>query len=515
MNSQVRSQTKVDQITVHSIQNVLDSSLKFLSSVRLGIGLMIFLATATILGTLIVQTPLAEPGQIEQIYAPQTRQVFQTLGLFDVFHAGWYISLLALLCLNITFASIDRFPATWEYLCHPKKCVDEKFIEILPLSSKLLKEGKDQVAEEALTVFAHFGFKTSRTAAPDKTVVFGEKGRYSRLSVYMVHASLLIIFAGAIIDSQFGFHAYMSLIEGENSNRAEVRGNTTVVQLPFEIRCDGAGVEHYADGTPKKWWSDLVILKKGKEVSRKRITVNDPMDYGGIRIFQSSFGSSGNPLEFGLTLRDRQVATATPIQLRLKPGEEAVIPGAGMRLRAQTFIPDFETNGNRIQSRSDQANNPALRVEIVGEGGIEWTLWVLQKIPGFRSDQGSPFEITLDEVRMSNYTGLQLARQPGQNIIWVGCFLLIAGLIYSFYFSHQRIWAILRMNEKGQSVMDLGGIASKNKLGFEKIYRSMEQDLKGPSLLVPLAGKKVVARVGDPGRAQRGRRHSFWQRYDG
>jgi cytochrome c biogenesis protein len=67
---------------------------------------------------------MAEPGQIEQLYAPQTRQILEGLGLFDVFHSSWFIALLGLLCLNITFASIDRFPGTWEYLRHPQRELD-------------------------------------------------------------------------------------------------------------------------------------------------------------------------------------------------------------------------------------------------------------------------------------------------------------------------------------------------------------------------------------------------------
>ena len=117
------------------LQDWLDVSLKFLSSIKFGIGLMIALAVVTILGTLIVQAPMAEPGQIEQLYAPQTRQILEGLGLFDVFHSSWFIALLGLLCLNITFASIDRFPGTWEYLRHPQKELDEKSIDALPLNA--------------------------------------------------------------------------------------------------------------------------------------------------------------------------------------------------------------------------------------------------------------------------------------------------------------------------------------------------------------------------------------------
>ena len=54
---------------------------------------------------------------------------------------------------------------------------------------------------------------------------------------------------------------------------------------------------------------------------------------------------------------------------------------------------------------------------------------------------------------------------------------MVAGLLVSFYFSHQRVWALVRVNEKGESVLRLGGSANKNKLDFERKFRALEQSL--------------------------------------
>jgi cytochrome c biogenesis protein len=475
MNSQVQTIGKTAS-TIKLSQSWLDASLKFLSSVKFGIAVMIALAVVIILGTLIAQAPMAEPGQIEQLYAPQTRQILGGLGLFDVFHSSWFIALLGLLCLNITFASIDRFPGTWEYLRRPQRELNEESIEALPLNVVYsLKSGRLQLEEEVRGLLQSSGFQTSQSSPAGRTVIFGEKGKYSRLAVYIVHASLLLIFLGAMIDSIFGFRAYLSLTEGESSNQVEVRGKNSVVQLPFQIRCNAAGVEHYADGTPKKWWSDLVIVQNGQEVGSKRILVNDPMDYGGIRIFQSSFGSSGNPLEFVLALKDQ--SGSAPLSVTLHPGETLPLKGNDLSLRALQFIPDFAMHGSEIHSHSNEPNNPALQVEVTESGGSQWKIWVFQKMPDFHAAEAMPYHLRFESVRMSHFTGLQIAKQPGQNIIWAGCFLMVAGLLVSFYFSHQRVWALVRVNEKGESVLRLGGSANKNKLDFEKKFRVLEQSL--------------------------------------
>jgi cytochrome c biogenesis protein len=95
MNTQVKAIGNTPEVRKKRSHSQLDSVLRSLSSVKFGIGLMIVLAAAVILGTLVAQAPMAEPDQIEQLYAPQTRQVFEALGLFDVFHSGWFIALLA------------------------------------------------------------------------------------------------------------------------------------------------------------------------------------------------------------------------------------------------------------------------------------------------------------------------------------------------------------------------------------------------------------------------------------
>ena len=80
---------------------------------------------------------------------------------------------------------------------------------------------------------------------------------------------------------------------------------------------------------------------------------------------------------------------------------------------------------------------------------------------------------------MAHFTGLQVAKQPGQHGIWAGCLLMVAGLTVSFYISHQRIWGVIRVTEKGKAVVLLGGSSNKNKLSFESQFLRLETSLRG------------------------------------
>src|ERR1017187_2315897 len=93
-----------------SRQSSFDKTLQFFSSLKCGLLLLGLLGIAVILGTFILQRPMARNGQIEQVYAPQIISLLNAVGLFDVFHTWWFILLLGLLGTNITLASLERFP---------------------------------------------------------------------------------------------------------------------------------------------------------------------------------------------------------------------------------------------------------------------------------------------------------------------------------------------------------------------------------------------------------------------
>jgi cytochrome c biogenesis protein ResB len=75
-------------------------------------------------------------------------------------------------------------------------------------------------------------------------------------------------------------------------------------------------------------------------------------------------------------------------------------------------------------------------------------------------------------------TGLHVAKDTGVNIWWVGCTLMIIGIIIAFFMSHQRLWIRLAPSADGRVEVVLAGSASKNRLAFEKKFEKMREELK-------------------------------------
>lgn len=461
--------------TVH--RNWIQKLVNTFSSVRTGIVLFFLLGVTSILGTLIVQRPMAKPGEIEKLYSPETIRLFDFFGLFDLFHTWWFAALLAVLGLNIVLASLDRLPRAWRYVTHPYRVPDEHFVRNLPIQASVPLAGTDEprALHRVGAVLARRGYKPIVTRTEHGAVLFAEKHRYARLAAYVVHASLLIIVSGAVVDSIWGYRAFVTLGEGHATNQVALLGTEQPQVLPFTLRCEKAGVEKYPDGTPKRYWSRLTVLEGGRESLRKEIEVNDPLTYKGIRFYQASYGQSGEVSALKLRAA-RKDGKGAPQSFLLRPNQT-------VRLDQETsvsllaFLPDFVIQGSQIFSRSDELNNPGIKLAVKQASG-EVPVWLFPKYPQFKHPDSSPYEFTVEDIQMGYFTGLQVAKQPGQTAIWIGCVLLAVGLMLALYFAHVRYWALVRTSQQGRRELWMGGSTSKNKGEFIERFQELVRETR-------------------------------------
>jgi cytochrome c biogenesis protein len=93
--------------------------------------------------------------------------------------------------------------------------------------------------------------------------------------------------------------------------------------------------------------------------------------------------------------------------------------------------------------------------------------------------RGDEFFLTFEGFTEKEYTGLQVTRDPGVWIVWVGSGLMIIGLIISFFFSHQRVWAKIPKSSEGEII--LAGSTNKNKVAFEKSFGQLAEEIRAKS----------------------------------
>jgi cytochrome c biogenesis protein len=437
---------------------------------------------------------MSQEGQIEQVYAPQVVHLLNAVGLFDVFHAWWFILLLGLLGANITLASIERFPQVWRLYVRPHYLADAAFVHALPFQREIPLG--PHTGEEALGLASRKLEKMGYPPRPDalsKGTLYVEKHRLVRLAPYVVHASLLIIFAGAIVDGTHGYKGFINLRPRTSTDVLEpLTAPGANRQLDFTIRCDAAGMDSYPDGSPRQYWSQLTVLEQGREVMRKKIYVNDPLTYKGVRFFQASYAPTGTPRELVMEASWQENGAEKRQTLTLTPGAPTPLSAQNATVAVVDFLPDYVLQGNQITSRSMEPRNPAIHLQVERPGSGVTNAWVLAKSPELHPPNDTGLNFRFVSVQMDATTGIQVAHEPGQWMIWAGCLLLTTGLMMALYLSHIRIWGVVAADRKGHPVLILGGQPSKYRENFERKFHELTGAVETALAPAPGENKEIA-----------------------
>jgi cytochrome c biogenesis protein len=463
------------------------------ASIKTGVVLLILVVILSAVGTVVLQRPVTEPEEMQRAYSPQALRILDAVGLTDVFHAWWFVVLMVLVSLSIIAASIERFPNAWRYFSRPYKYPDEGFRRALHPQKQVAIADEENGLVAAERALHSMGFKPERVVREDHFSIFAERSRISEMAVYIVHASLLLIFFGGIVDGIYGWRGTLNLNEGETSNQVELRDGATKT-LPFAIRCDTAGQENYQDGSPKRWWSKLAVVKDGQDVQKKEIVVNDPLVYSGIRFYQSSFGPNGKVEKLVLQATPSTAGEKREIAFTLN---ETATLDANTTVRFAEFIPDFVVRDGEVYKRSNQLGSPAAHLLVSTKAGKSYDVW-LPAMEGIGDNATAPYQFEATDLKMGHFTGLQVSHEPGQWGVWVGVVLLGVGLAFVFYVVHMRFWAVpVRDAKTGKYSLWLGGSANRNRDAFEQRFNdlvaSVETELKSIRKTAPSERVETVA----------------------
>lgn len=433
----------------------------FLISVKLAIWIIILLAVTSILGTVIEQNQPVE--KYRQVYEDWAYNLMDRINLFDMYHSWWFLLLLCLFTLNLACCTIDRLPRVIRTVRKPKLTLDDATEKASSLTERWKSRGGIPHCAENYKAALARAFTSPRVTEADGVVhLCAEKGVYSRFGAYATHAGIVIVFVGAIIGNVFGFKSYVNIPEGKEASHLDARGGKQHIDLPFAVRNNRFWLETYPSGQPKKYASDLSVMENGREVLRKTITVNDPLVYKGVWFYQSSYGQEG-----GATA---QVAVrrqdGTPAgNLSLGPNEPVRIEGYGV-VRGVSYEQDFQGQG------------PALQVVVEKPGQPASDLWILQGRPDLDRGRNDSLVFSFGGLTSKMYTGLQVAKDPGVNVVWLGCLLLTAGMMGSFFVSHRRIWIRLAEGPHGKVEVTVAGSANRNRPAFEKTFASILAEIR-------------------------------------
>jgi len=428
-------------------------------STKLTVVLLLTLSGTAIFGTLIKQG-LTRADYVRQ-YGEAGFRLFNILGFLDLYHSWWFQALLMFLCINLAACVLERVPLEWRASRRARTPPVPSQLRSYPMKEEINKGlDKGRLKE----IISSFSRSVQEFDGPEGTFLLAERGRYRRLGPHVVHVGLLVILIGALTGSFFGFRGTIDIPEGGSSTNVFIEGGRPM-PLNFEVQCKSFTVEFYPNSRrPKRFASHLVIVENGRVSADKVIEVNDPLKYKGIVFYQAGYGPAGEPI-FTIELVDLLTNKRTMHTVGLR--EKVPISKDNSYFSIIDFSPNYvpETGG-----MGHKDLGPTALVALYEGGKMIKRFLIFQNYPDFMQGRGGRFNFVLKGFREAEryYTGLQVTKDPGTWLVWLGCGIMFIGLFHALLSSHRWIWAFIPQDK--HSPILVAGKAERELLGFEREF---------------------------------------------
>ncbi len=334
---------------------------------RFAIASLALVCIAAAIGTVVPQG--AGVGAYIEKFGPFWGEFFLFLGLGNIYNTWWFLLILALLVASTLLCIVRHTPKYWADMRSFKEHIRPRALRAFALHA----EGRLAAAPEeaaprlaALLAARHWRVR-QQPRAGEGVMLAARAGASSRLGYVAAHGAIVLIALGALLDGELPTRAAM-LLGGKSiytgggqvadvpaahrlgADNLAFRGHTLIAEgarsatailsrpdgvllqeLPFEIELKKFHLEHYPNGTPRLYASEVVLHDKtsGEQIER-RIEVNRPAALRGVTIYQSGFDDGGSPL--ALRAIPMNGAPRGPDDVRLRVGEALPITGGGETL---------------------------------------------------------------------------------------------------------------------------------------------------------------------------------------
>lgn len=302
---------------------------------RFAVSMLSVLGIASIIGTVLKQNEPYENYIIK--FGQFWFEAFEKLGLYDVYHAAWFLLILLFLVISTSLCIYRNTPLMLkEWKTYKEHAAEKSLRAFSHQASYSVQAPAEQVQTKLADYLGGQGFTYKLKPQDNGDVLIAAKaGTHQRLGYIFTHAAIVIICFGGILDGNLpfkiqemlghkkievldipesqvpavsrlsisnpSFRANMTLPEGVSDDVAfvRVRDGYLVQELPFRVALKDFRIEHYATGQPKSFESDIVITDPELAAPlEKTISVNHPLIYKGIAIYQSDFQDGGSELKF-------------------------------------------------------------------------------------------------------------------------------------------------------------------------------------------------------------------------
>ena len=492
-----------------------------LRSMRTALILLLILAAAAVIGSLLPQVPNS-PERVGQYLDDHEfwGTMFFRAGFFDVYGSWWFVLITALLFVSLAAC---LFPRTRAMI----RAVRQRPIHARELdgfrhhAEIRVGTGPDEAAVTAARYLRRKRFRVSR----DGLGVAAEKGVLREIGSLLFHWAFFLLLLGVIVGKGTGFTGRAVVTEGETfvdalpNYAGQIRtgryfgGGFTGIGfrlLDFEdsYRPNGQAIDFV---------SRVRFLDRGgRPTGTEEIRVNHPAEAGGLRFFQEGFGWSP-VVEVSL---QGQRLWSTAIEMARDDAPEGV-PATAMPWRGAIKLtapqpdvmitlelwPDLRAFAN-FQLTGEPTSmlgqfDPYIRYSVYTGEIVDPALSTidttdLRRIGG--SDLHAAGTSTFDvpgagELRLSfpelrQYSVFLISRDVGIPVVLAAAILVLVGLIPSLYVSRRKVW-IRAEAAPGGALVKIGGFALQRKDAFEEEFDRIVRGIGGREAVEPQPEERV------------------------
>lgn len=439
-----------------TVRVLYEDFVRTFGNVLFAVSLFLVWGILTLIGVLVDQGK--DPSQYFQSYAAPIARAILRLNFDNIYHSPWYIGIIGLILTSLTVCTFKRvIPARLPPL-HPVK------VDKIPLHAVFeTQHDAATVRERVAAFFGARGWQIRDRLFGGVEWTFADKHNWARRGVLVAHIGFVIIAAGTTLYWARGFSGETAILTG---NAAEIAQTHAVIRLDdFAYKIQPIMTKSGMVYQPIDYVSHVTATGNDGIPKHYTLRVNHPIDIDGTLYYQASYG-------FGM--RFLVMHNGKPVGLpgrTLFEGESFDVPGS-RSVTYERFVPTVDRQSG-MPAADPRVNDPAVILSAtqggssLGEVIVPLKTWI---------DLGGGWRVIPQQYVL--YSGFQYRNDPGIPLVGIGAFVLLAGLIISFYFLPARLYVRIDDEGPGRSRIGVAATTVKGYDVFEHEFGRLVVELK-------------------------------------
>jgi cytochrome c biogenesis protein len=410
-------------------------------NVLFAVSLFVVWGLLTLIGVVVDQGQ--DPSIYFQSYAAPIARAILRLNFDNMYHSPWYVGIIGLILLSLTVCTFKRvIPARLPPL-HPVK------VEKIPLHASFEVEGDaGDVRRRIGEFFRSRGWLMRERTLGGVEWSFADKHNWARRGVLVAHIGFVIIAAGTTLYWARGFSGDIAIPTGQTMQIPRTHALIRLDSFGYKIApiMTKSGMVYQ----PIDYVSHVTVTGNDGMPKRMTVRVNHPINVDGTLYYQASYGFG---IRFAVTHNGANVASLS--DRTLLEGDSFDIPGSGRSVLYERFAPTIDRQTG-MPTADPRVNDPAVVLAVSQAGNP-----LGEALVPLRSsvDLGDGWRVTPQQYVL--YSGFQYRYDPGIPLVGIGAFVLLAGLIISFYLLPARLY--IRVDEERPRRVRVGAAATTVK----------------------------------------------------